>query len=232
MTDLDQTLTDEDLTSYLDGEADEALRARIEAASVDERLAALAIPMEDLRAQLSLDQLDAPELPAHIARAPRTLAWPAAVAAAFVAGVLVTSALRPPQAPDWIDAVAAYQVLYVEQTVGGAVQDSAATTAVIGQIEANFGIDLTAARDIEGLTLVRAQMLGFEDAPLLQMAYRADDGTPVAFCLTRVEGDDVAPTTTIKSGLAATAWVKDGIGYLMIGGQDGAFTQQAATGLI
>lgn len=227
-------LSDADLTAYLDGEADNALIAQVQAGgdAVARRLAALDVPMDVLRAGLSVDAIGAPDLPTHVLRRRASLAWPASVAAAFVAGILLTSVLRPASPPDWIDAVASYQALYVAQTVEGALQPVSTTDAVIGQIETAFDVDLTRARDVDGLTLVRAQMLGIGDAPLLQIAYRTADGTPMAFCLTRVDGADRDATTGTYHGLAGTSWVKDRVGYLLIWGGDAALVEQLAAGLV
>jgi hypothetical protein len=57
----------------------------------------------------------------------------------------------------------------------------------------------------------------------------------MALCLTRVGAEDRGPKTSTSHNLAGVSWVKDGVGYYLIGGSDlarvEALSQQVITSL-
>ena len=87
---------------------------------------------------------------------------------------------------------------------------------------------MTQARFVDCLDIRSAQMLGLEGKPLVQMAYLSDDKTPFAICITEVGSADYEPKSEPIEGLAAAHWVKDGFGYLVIGGKDSEFVKKIA----
>ncbi|MEX0317730.1 MAG: anti-sigma factor [Ruegeria sp.] len=236
------TFSDEELTAYLDGEADAPLRDRIDQALADdpalaEQLQGLELPLDAMRDALSADMLGAPAMPAGLLPAPQPrrapLALVASVALAFGLGALSTYLLQPKaQPPGWKAVVASYQSLYVTDTVADAAQPPEMTAQVLAGFGADHGVDLTPAQSVQGLEFKRAQILGFRGKPLLQMAYLGENGVPVAFCITRSKGEDRGPQNETLAGLAATSWVSNGVGYLVIGGQDQDVTETLAKELI
>ena len=63
------------------------------------------------------------------------------------------------------------------------------------------------------------------------MAFLSDTGVPFAICVTKVkEGDRAAKTETL-SGLATTHWVRDGFGFMIIGGENLDYVQSLAADL-
>lgn len=236
MINANVTFSDEVLTAYLDDEVDASTRASIEAALESDaalagRLAALDIPLDTLRAVMDPRVLQAPvapDMPVPVATAaPRKGRFlvPLALAASFAVGMVATTLLIPaPPAPQaaWLNAIASYQALYVTETLSSGRQDSDVSTAVLTRAGSEFGVTLGPATDLAGLDFRRAQMLGFKGKPLLQMAYLTDDGTPMALCLVSVGEADRSAAPTVMFDLAGTSWVKDGVGYFLIGGQDAA----------
>ncbi|MFK7834652.1 MAG: hypothetical protein AB8B60_00400 [Sulfitobacter sp.] len=232
MTDETNRYSDETLTAYLDGELDVSEVRAVEAAlATDEnlsaRLAALDLPLDALRRAMGPAMLDAPEIPASLLveppRARMGFAAPLALAASFVLGVGITTYMQPePKAPavGWLASVASYQALYVTETLSGATQDSASTTAVLTRAGAEFGVALDPATQIDGMEFKRAQILGFKGKPLLQMAYLTPDGTPLALCLVSTGNEDRGPKPTVMFDLAGVSWVRDGVGYFLVGGTD------------
>ena len=87
-------------------------------------------------------------------------------------------------------------------------------------MDETLGVDLRPAKDIEGLMFRRAQMLAIEGKPLVQMAYLDDQGRPFAFCAVLLGDGDEAILSEMNHGLAAASWVEDGVGYVLIGGDD------------
>jgi len=241
MNEAQAAFTDEELTAYLDGEADTGLRSRVELAltsdaALAQRLQALDLPMAALRNAFSSEALGAPHMPAELiparseSRAQLRLA--AGLALAFGLGVLSTYMLQPgpqPQtAPGWKAVVASYQALYVTGTVVNAAQPPEAAAEVLAGFGSGHGIDLSPAQSVPGLEFKRVQLLGFKGKPLLQMAYLGPDGVPVAFCITRSSGEDKPMQSEVLGGMATASWVRDGVGYLVIGGQDQGFVDAVA----
>lgn len=223
MTDLNE-ISDETLTAYLDGalsqrETEEVEYALKKHAPVKDRLLALTLPMDSLRdgANLSLHAAPAlPDLSAAPARKRGRLA--AGLIAACAIGVIIGTFLTRPAEQNWIESVANYQSLYVEQTLARA-QTQTQAQAALQELSQPIGIDLTTLLEIEPLDYRRAQLLGFEGHPLVQVAY-LDKDVPIAICITPRGGADSAIQNDAYFGLQAASWQKDGLGFLVIGGQD------------
>ena len=224
------TFSDEELTAYLDGELEPARRAEIDAVlgtddALSERLAGLTLPMGALRAAMAPGVIDAPALPSalqitHVQTRPRRLWIPAAVAAAFTLGFGLNTLFQPAEPSGWTTAVASYQALYITDTLSGPVQENHRRDEVLAWANQVFDVDLTPALDVDGMDFKRAQVLGFRNKPLLQIAYLKPDGTPMALCLIPTDGPDKAPETSVLFDLAGVSWVENGVGYYLVGGED------------
>ena len=59
----------------------------------------------------------------------------------------------------------------------------------------------------------------------------ATDDLPFALCVTDVDGPDSPPEAVMLSGLAGAFWVRDGKGFLIIGGDDLATVETLADDL-
>ena len=225
--------SDEDLTAFLDGEAEADLSRRIEAAlaadaALSSRLDALSLPMDALAAAGDLALQDAPDfsgLEAKSSLSGQGFGWASAglAAAALIVGVGIGSLVVRPAAPEptpWIDAIVAYQVLYRPETIAASRQSAAETASVLAGFRSGGETSVEAARDIGDLTFARAQLLGLGDRALLQMAYATEAGVPIAICAVEVTGPDRGFTSELRDGLATTHWVSGGVGYLVVGGDD------------
>ena len=227
MSDDQHQITDADLTAYLDHEADAALRARVDAAVAQDaevagRLSALSLPNRTISDAYDLAKLDPPAFPADLLnlppRARGRAALPVCIAASFAIGMFVMSALRP--APTWVDTVASYHALYVTETLGGAEQPPEVVETVLQSAQAMLGVDLRPATTLPGLNFKRAQILAIDGQPLLQMAYLDEAGLPFAFCVTLPGTADQADQQRMSHDLATNSWIEEGVGYLLVGGQD------------
>ncbi|MEL6683889.1 MAG: hypothetical protein AAFN63_10795 [Pseudomonadota bacterium] len=226
---MTKAISDETLTAFLDGALGPKEQAEFETALADspdlqDRLARLDAPLAPLRQGFDalLDQ--SPAMPSHLhAAKPEGMAW-RQLAAVLVLGVgLGAGAIWMHDrnaAPDWKLAVAQYQVLYVPQTLAIPAPDDATRQQQLSVVSDAIGVDLSPAGVASGLNFRRAQQLGFEGAPLIQIAYLSEDNQPFAFCVTEVDAADSAPSATVLAGLAGAHWVEDGKGYLIIGGDD------------
>ena len=84
-----------------------------------------------------------------------------------------------------------------------------------------IGIDLTNLPQTEGLTFKRAQLLGFNGKPLVQISYLREDGTPVALCIIPAGPEAQGLNMGSAEGLDLARWNTPGYGFLLIGGQEG-----------
>lgn len=219
--------SDAEVTAFLDGEADEALEQRIrnalpQDADLARRVNTHGMSLHVVREAFDLDLLKAPEMPAHISDlaspSKRRIVVPLALAASFALGMIVATVLRPP--PDWVAQVASYQALYATETLEGPGQDPQLAQAAITSARTPLGFDFSVAPQIPGMVFKRAQMLAIDGEPLIQLAYLDDTGIPFALCLTRVSEIDRYVTPATTHDLAAASWVRNGLGYVLIGGSD------------
>lgn len=221
-------ISDELLTAFLDGELDISERSRIEAAletdpDLQARLAALDLPLGAIRGAGDLALRAAPErsrrkpVAARSARA--NFAVPLSLAAGIALGVLGTQLYSDRIGQDWVDAVVAYQELYVPETIAIAAQAPEVSERVLKEFGAEHQIALLPATEATELEFKRAQLLGYEGRPLLQMAYVNRDGQPVAFCITRVSADQPLRTEQ-RDGIAASYWASGGNGFALVGPVD------------
>jgi len=237
--------SDEELTAFLDGEADDALQAEIETAleadsALGDQLAALDVPLTAIAEAYDNLLQDAPPMPvlpqATQAPAPRgRWAWGigtfATGLAAGLAVAVFTGFGTPEPAPrGWVSFVASYQTLYTAETL--AVADPSAQEAAmqLAAVSDALGLDISSLPAAQGLTFKRAQVLGFRDKPLIQIAFARADGTPVALCIIP-SGPDAKPVDMGEAeGLGLARWNTPGYGFLLIGGTDAApLAQEAET---
>ena len=234
------TFTDEDLTAFLDGEADDALAAAIgdaleTDAELNARLAALDIPLAPLNQAFDALLADAPPMPALPEQTPQTApaprfgwGWGAGTfgtgLAAGLAVALVTGFGQPeaPPPPGWAAFVASYQSLYTPETLASVTTTDAERVAQLANVSEALGLDLTTLPDANGLVFKRAQVLGFNGKPLVQLAYQRADGTPVALCIIPAGPDGKPVSMGAAQGMELARWNTPGFGFLLIGGQDPA----------
>jgi len=118
--------------------------------------------------------------------------------------------------PQWVERVAEYQSLYVRATVdplgesSGSAKPDNATSAdqLLASVSERTGLkvarpDLSA----EGYRFVRAQELGFEGQPLIQLVYLGEGDVPLAFCY--MPGDDTVFISGQHAGLSVSSWSHD-----------------------
>jgi len=243
-----RAFSDEELTAFLDGEADAALEAEIsDALETDEALAdrmgSLTVPMDAIVG--AFDELlgSAPPMPdiAPPVPAPANtnarLSWTwglgtfgtglaAGLAVAFFVG-LGTPTPEPAQR-GWVSFVASYQTLYTTATLANVNPSPQETALQLASVSEAIGIDLAGLPQAEGLTFKRAQLLGFNGKPLVQISYLRDDGTPVALCIIPAGPDAKDLNMGAAEGLDIARWNTPGYGFLLIGGEDAAPLEREA----
>ncbi|MEP1537892.1 MAG: hypothetical protein ABJQ34_00305 [Paracoccaceae bacterium] len=230
----DASFSDEDLTAFLDGEADPELNASITAAldtdaNLTARLASLDLPIAAIRSSYDALLSEAPELPEEESNAlSGRRIWPWAfgtfatgLAAGFAMAAFLPSDAPAPSEPGWKAVVASYQSLYGQSTLDGMNPAEDESRAQLAQVSAAIGLDLSDLPAPAGLRLKHARLLNFKGRPLAQLAYQREDGTPVALCIIKLANGEAKPMNLeTLAGLGAANWNAGGFGYLLIGGDD------------
>jgi anti-sigma factor RsiW len=142
-----------------------------------------------------------------------------ATAASFAIGGVVGGLLmqRRSTAGDWRVSVAQYHALYGMATTAGlnpSPDDISQQLAIVSQA---LGQPLPRiAETLAGLNFKRAQVLEFEEAPLIQIVFETAEKIPLAFCLKRSRDTVRSPSFETQSGLALASWTRDGVDELIV----------------
>ncbi len=138
---------------------------------------------------------------------------------------------KAPTKPSWRMAVVEYQRLYVRETLAGSGKPDAETTAQqLASVSSHSGLTVKApVTELPGLSFRRAQSLGINDQPLIQMAYVTADGEPVALCFTRQATPAMAPTEAkMVAGINTVSWNDGQFGFVLVGRVESAVLLEAA----
>ena len=240
-----RSFSDEELTAYLDGESDPAISAEIEQALSQDaqlraRLDALSFDKPQLKEGMDALLKSAPSPPVWeegaFATARRTSGrgWRRTATAAVVAlavgfggGVLIGGKSEP----GWRDYVASYHALYANSTLTHIDQSEKLAEEELERVSSSIGkpIALSVVTYPEQLDYKRAQVLSFEDRPLIQLAFLSKVGTPIALCIVQSsEAIDSPVRLTQLEGMSAAVWSKNGYEFILIGGRDDELIAEAA----
>ena len=143
--------------------------------------------------------------------------------------------LGRPSADDWRGRVAQYQSLYVADTgsLTSASADVLARQLEVASEKLGRPLDQASLEAPSALKLARVQVLGLDDAPLIQIVYQDGGGTPSALCVTTAgpRGNANDPSSEMLHGLATTAWEDGSFRYIFVGGDDLGKTGKVASQL-
>ncbi len=238
--------SDEELTAFLDGESGHARVGELARAikndpNLQARLDNLNLNKAEVNAAFEplLDM--APAMPVLPKVAPRTPFLPkvknlmlvAAIALVFLlAGSGVGYFMGQKTDRNWREFVATYHALYVNATLADIQQEPDVAKVELELVAKNIGkkIDLSVVVQQDQLDYKRAQILGFEGKPLLQLTFLSKLGDPIALCIIRSDRRESGEIRVSEMrGMRAASWSKDGYEYLLIGGRDAALIKNAAT---
>ena len=238
--------SDEDLTAFLDGEASAELAKKIECALENDavlmkRLEDLSLPVDELKIAMQQVTDQAPSLPDVLTdrtspsnKSPISWVYAGSLAASVlislvVGGLFGKTYFAPSEAQGWKHYVAAYQSLYVGDTLGNIQLSPEQIQKNLEDISGQIGFDLVKMTADSELSFKRAQLLGFKGKPLVQLAYLSPDGQPVALCIIRTNKDNTETIGMEKlEGMAAASWRKNGYAFLFIGGEDEIVIREGA----
>lgn len=215
------TYDDDDLIAFHEGSlAPETADAIVRDLEVDETLARRLMAL-DPAAQMvrntfeDISPTTAPVMPVREA----TSFWkPLAIASSVAAAFLVVWSALPQSGEAWHRQVSAYQVLYTDQTISMIEPTQADLIEQFATLDAALSIDFDASdlADISGIELLRAQLLGFDGAPLGQIVFADHLGRPIALCLMEGTGDDTLHQAKF-SGLNTISWGSQTHRFLLVG---------------
>lgn len=240
-----RTFSDEELTSYLDGEAEASLTeaidvARRQNAQIETRIAELDVDTATMKSAFDAVLDDAPTMPPelgeHGALSRSAPAWSLRALAAtavlcLMLGGLAGAWFATPREASWREFAAAYHALYVTRTLSVVETGRPGAEAELQRVSQALGktIELAALSTVDKLDYKRAQVLGFEGRPLIQLAFLSKDGVPVALCITPATGAETSALEMQQMHAMSTAsWSKDGFSYFLVGGSDDALIGKAA----
>lgn len=235
--------TDEELTAYLDDEADADIRKSIDAALSDDtairdQLAALTIDHEQIRAAFDslLDHapaaMELPDVKPQGVMNPTLYKMAVAALVALIVGVGVgINFSQDAKLEGWRGYVAAYHTLYTEQTLASIDLSESTAQDDLSRASASIGKDISieTLQASDALSFKRTQLLAFKGNPLLQLTFVTVAGEPVALCILKKPNlADSEPRSVILEGMPATSWSKDGYDFILIGGSDSKLIEKAA----
>ena len=238
------SFTDNELKIYLAGDASQLLDRNIETAlssdpALERRLMALDSVADSVRDTLKiLPSAARLETLLQTTKSPRAKSgsiWGVSLAASILAGIVLGwsgkdyVSINP---PTWQMEVASYQALYTPRTIAHLDRDPVKLSSQFKRASAALGLGLPQEKlaKIEALTLSRAQVLGFQGQPLIQIVYQSETGTPIALCII-AKGTQTKENQIIYAqmqGLASATWANNAYEFFLIGGQDETHIQNWA----
>lgn len=233
--------SDEELVAYLDGESehtnmDEITSALKSDVKLNNRIDGLRLDTKELAN--SFDALEIGKMPDFLSEAPKSAndntSIRNAIAASIVAlvigyGVGFTTSQNQ---PDWRDYVASYQALYTNDTLKNVALSNEDQKAELKLAAASIGKNITIEKlkNSTELEYKRAQVLGYEGMPLIQIAFLDTKGEPIALCIIRSgDQDKLGVEMEAMEGMSSARWSKEGYEYLLIGGKDDALIYKIAS---
>ncbi|MBG6202573.1 hypothetical protein IWQ48_003720 [Labrenzia sp. EL_13] len=242
------TYSDQELLAFLNGDLDGKRAAEIEQTmrvdrDLESRVMALdpvASPVREAMIALPgrhiLKDLEKSAFVSDVS-AGKSRQWLNLAAVLVLGAVMGGSAMwiGKPASEDWRGRVAQYQSLYVADTVRLTTATSDVLKRQIDAASVRLGrpLEISSLEAPEALRLARVQVLGLDDAPLIQIVYQDGNGTPFALCVTTAkqpaEGDKTS--SEMLHGLATTAWQDGSYRFIFVGGNDLSMTGQVAAQL-
>lgn len=224
-------ITDAEIVAFLDDTLPSEDQARIALAAAERpdvarRIEEMSVDMDGLSAAFDGLLNSAPVVPVDGLASNRNVRpsrwWQAAAAAAMLfIGIGIGTQIPSQRGLDWHMAVAEYQALYATQTLTGMVLTEDQRWGSLASTSVALGLEITPEDlTMAGLEFRRAQILNHNGTPLAQLAFLDDQGNAIAFCFTRTNAPDQEAKAQEMAGLGTITWQNNGIGFILIGGQD------------
>jgi anti-sigma factor RsiW len=117
---------------------------------------------------------------------------------------------------DWQQAVVDYQQLYVPSTLPATAPGDTEKRQQLTTISRASGLSVTEAMVmLPGIDFRRAQTLGIDGAPLIQIAFAGVDGEPFALCFTQIDQPASEPVAKVIDGMNTVSWGNGKYGFIL-----------------
>lgn len=118
----------------------------------------------------------------------------------------------------WVTRVVDYQSLYVSNTVEGIKVDMQASVEKLNKLAELHEMDVAIPDfSAEGYQFTRAQELGFNGKPLVQLVYTKEGFPPLALCFMPADGEaDQALSVALHHGLGAANWISGDQRFVLV----------------
>lgn len=132
----------------------------------------------------------------------------------------------------WVETLVNTHVIRLQQDAAPHSKTASTTTALIARFSEEFALPLDKALNFQTADFEHAHPMFLQGRPVLELAYHTPDQDKLFFCMTFVADQDRAPQTEFVKGIAATYWIKNGMGFVVMGGaQSGRTLNFAAEAL-
>ena len=238
--------SDATLVAFLDGELSDSETAEIAQAAesdamLQQRIEILGPELDTAELKSAFDSLlvEAPEYQQKTVvqtklKAPgrkQSVIWgtiaAGAVAASLVMGVFI-GLRQGERVQTWQEFAAAYHVLYREKTLVDVVVNEEKSLTLARQF--GFALD-DQTRVADEFELIRVQNLGFNDKPILHVAYLAENGQPMALCLIPSSAGPTGIENKELYSIATASWRDEKFEYVVLGGADQAQVDRFTRGI-
>lgn len=119
---------------------------------------------------------------------------------------------------DWRSVVANYMMLYSTETLNNPTSGPGPGPQDMARLSDAVSLDVSMGKvELPGREIKRAQILQYEGAPLIQIAYLDPTSGPLAFCFMRKAGRDEALRHEQMLGLNIVDWSTSTHAFLVIG---------------
>jgi len=236
--------SDEELTAYLDNELDALSVKKIDASlesdpALRQRLEHLSIDVTELSESFECVLSDAPafEFDHSVEASSRQLPVPFLFSTALsvlIFGLCIgwgLSSYLNTSSKKWTDYVAAYHALYTPSTLTLSERSVSERQSELDRVSSAIGMEipLDDVNEYPQLEYKRAQILGFENQPLVQLTFMSVLGDPVALCIIRSSRNSAPGLYTREmEGMVSVTWQKGDYEYFLIGGENQVFLTDLA----
>lgn len=135
---------------------------------------------------------------------------------------------RTGQPVHWHQAVVDYQQLYTTDTLPMDDPGESIVRSQLAAVSKTSGLQISPDMvQLPGLTFKRAQTLGHDGKPLVQLAFADRNGAPVALCFMPIEAS-TKPQSARIDGMNTVSWANGRYSFILVAHSDPALLEQAA----